>query len=179
MVRILGTVKQNMLWFKEAEKLGLDEPITGSVRLTISSISFDKHTSYNCNYLAGKYISQTPTLEIIYKVGSSITEELQTGDLVDLYIYNNTIYYKPNNFVEIQEVPTGQIKFWHLKVGDNSVHHFYKIKNLSTNHPKKVTKSAEEIVNMLVELPNESPLNLTQPIPPSYSAPILKQLELA
>lgn len=179
MVRILGTVKQNMLWLKEAEKLGLDEPITGSVRLTISSICFDKHTSYNCNYLAGKYISETPTLEIIYRVGSSITEELQAGDLVDLYIYKNSIYYKNTHFEEVQETPRGQIKFWHLKVGDNSINHFYKIKNLSTNHPKKNTVSAEEIVNKLVELPNESPLNLTQPIPHSYSAPILKQLELA
>ena len=178
MVRILGKVKQNMLWFKEAEKLGLDEPITGSVRLTISSISFDKHTSYNCNYLAGKYISETPTLEIIYKIGSSITEEMQTEDLVDLYIYNNSIYYKPNHFEEIQETPNGQIKFWHLKVGDNSVNHFYKIKNLSTNHPRKNTISAEEIVNKLVELNPKLPqLNLTQPTP--YSAPVLKQLELA
>ena len=175
MVRILGKVKQNMLWFKEAEKLGLNEPITGSVRLTISSVSFDKHTSYNCNYLAGKYISETPTLEIIYKVRSSITEEMQAEDLVDVYIYNNSIYYRPNHFEEIQETPTGQIKFWHLKVGDNGVTHFYKVKSLSTNHPRKNTISAEEIVNKLV--PPLPQLNLTQPTP--YIAPVLKQLELA
>lgn len=175
MVRLLGTVKQNMLWFKEAEKLGLDEPITGSVRLTISSISFDKNTAYNCNYLKSNFLSETPTLEIIYKVKGSITEELQAGDLVDLYIYNNSIYYKPNHFEEIQETPTGQIKFWHLKVGDNSVNHFYKIRSLSTNHPKKVTKSAEEIIKLIVS--SKSPeLTLTQPKLPS---PVLKQLELA
>lgn len=174
MVRILGTVKQNMLWFKEAEKLNLNEPITGSIRLTISSISFDKHTAYNCNYLKSNFLSETPTLEIIYKVKGSITEELQAGDLVDLYIYNNSIYYKPNHFEEIQETPNGQIKFWHLKVGDNSVNHFYKVKSLSTSHPKKFTKSAKEIVNILVELPNESPsVNLTQP------SSSVKQLELA
>lgn len=178
MVRILGTVKQNMYWFKEAEKLGLDEPITGSVRLTISSVSFDKYTAYNCNYLDSQFLSETPTLEIIYQLKGSITEELQAGDLVDLYIYNNSIYYKPNHFVEIQEMPTGQIKFWHLKVGDNSVHHFYKVKSLSNNLPNNITKSAEEIVNLLVNIPKSPTLELTQPTP-SFSAPVLKQLELA
>ena len=175
MVRILGTVKQNMLWWKEAKKLNLDEPITGSIRLTISSISFGKNTAYNCDYSKSEYLSETPTLEIIYKVKSSITEELQAGNLVDLYIYNNSIYYKPNHFEEIQETPTGQIKFWHLKVGDNCVNHFYKVKSLSTNHPKKITKSTKEIVNMLVDMSTlELPsLNLTQP------SPSVKQLELA
>ena len=182
MIRILGTVKQNILWMKEMEKYGLKEPQTGSVRLTISAISFNKHTTYNCDYSIGKYISHIPTLEIIYKVKDSITEELVAGDLVSLYVDNNVykgIYFKQDHFVEIQEILTGQIKFWHLKVLDKDVSHFYVNNYIQKSVSTNITKSAEEIVNMLVSISKSPTLELTQPTPITpLSAPVLKQLEL-
>ena len=183
MIRILGTVKQNILWMKEMEKYGLKEPQTGSVRLTISAISFNKHTTYNCDYSIGKYISHIPTLEIIYKVKDSITEELIAGDLVSLYVDNNVykgIYFKQDHFVEIKEILTGQIKFWHLKVLDRDVSHFYVNNYIQKSVSTNITKSAEEIVNMLVSISKSPTLELTQPTPiTTFAAPVLKQLELA
>jgi hypothetical protein len=182
MIRILGTVKQNILWMKEMEKYGLKEPQTGSVRLTISAISFN-NTTYNCDYSIGKYISHIPTLEIIYKVKDSITEELVAGDLVSLYVDNNVykgIYFKQDHFVEIKEILTGQIKFWHLKVLDRDVSHFYVNNYIQKSVSTNITKPAEEIVNMLVNISKSPTLELTQPTPITpLSAPVLKQLELA
>ena len=178
MINVLGYVITNMWWQKEAEKLGLAEYITGSVRLNISSVSFDKHTSHNCDYSkGGSFLSETPTLEIIYRINSGMAERLTTGDLVNLSIYNESIYYKPKHFTQIVEVPKGQIKFYHLKVANNKVDSFQYLKTLTPTQPKSAVKSAKEIVNLLVNIPT---LELTQPTPiRPFSVPVLKQLELA
>lgn len=184
MIDIRGYVVNNMWWWKEAEKLSLELPKTGSIRLNISSVSTDKKVSNNCDYSKGKFISQVPTLEIIYTIGDSLIQKLKIGDLVELSICKNGIYYKEKHFTEIKELydeksksSIGQIKLYHLKTNEYNVNNITFLQSLSTKHPKKVTKSTEEIVNMLstLELPSvELPsLNLTQP------TPSVKQLELA
>ena len=152
---------------KQAEQMGLTEPLKGSVRVNLSSVNYGGKTNHNIDYSKGDFKLTIPILEIIYSVNrseDSVVERLASGDLIAISIEKtpenpHPIYYKEDYFTEIRNREDGtQSKFFYLKLDANSITNLEYLTSLSTKGEVNINKSTQEVVYSILEIPNTSRL---------------------